>query len=321
MKATATQTHTFLYAGWNLIRERVEFDGAVSTNQYVWGLDLSGTPQGVGGVGGLLAILTPDSGLLTPAYDANGNITDLVDTNGAIAAHYEYDPFGNTVTQDGGQADANPYRFKTKYWDGETGFYYYGYRYYSPELGRWLNRDPIEEGGGLNIYCFVENQPIRYYDFLGSAFNVLPSPITLEKCGGVSQSFTFSGYNGVVVQLVGRSITQTKGTKVGNCCKDPRSASWSDQFYEIIDKVDTNNYYDQGDCSKGTVHYRFLAKPYNRIPDGFTRDEINPTGAGGLYYIGPPPPIAWGAKPGLYREINISWDCWTGNFRSQTEVH
>ena len=108
---------TFDYDGWNLIRERVEFDGAVSTNQYVWGLDLSQTLQGAGGVGGLLAILSPDSCLLAPAYDANGNITDLVDTNGSVVAHYEYDPYGNTIAQSGDQADANPFRFSSKYWD------------------------------------------------------------------------------------------------------------------------------------------------------------------------------------------------------------
>ena len=145
MKSTATQTNTFLYDSWNLIQERVEFDGAVSTNQYVWGLDLSGSLQGAGGVGGLLTILSPDSCLLTPAYDANGNVTDLVDTNGAVVAHYEYDPYGNTIAQSGDQADANPFRFSTKYWDGETGFYYYGYRFYSPQLGRWLSKDPLIE--------------------------------------------------------------------------------------------------------------------------------------------------------------------------------
>ena len=167
MKASATQTHTFLYDGWNLIRERVEFDGAVSTNQYVWGLDLSGTLQGAGGVGGLLAMLSPDSGLLTPAYDANGNITDLVDTNGAVVAHYEYDGFGNAIARSGAQADANPFRFSSKYWDGETGLYYYGYRFYSPDMGRWICRDPVGEEGGLNLCSFALNGPLDRFDPLG----------------------------------------------------------------------------------------------------------------------------------------------------------
>ena len=171
MKSTATQTNTFLYDSWNLIQERVEFDDAVSTNQYVWGLDLSGTLQGAGGVGGLFCWIegrdASPSHPFFPSYDANGNVTDLVDTNGAVVAHYEYDPYGNTIAQTGDQADANPYRFSSKYWDGETGFYYYGYRFYSPGLGRWLSRDPMEEDGGLNLYLFVENSLVGFWDYLG----------------------------------------------------------------------------------------------------------------------------------------------------------
>ena len=161
MKATATQTNTFLYDGWNLIREEIEA-GTPTSRSYVWGLDLSGTLQGAGGVGGLLVILSPDSGLLTPAYDANGNITDLVDTNGAVVAHYEYDPYGNSIAQSGIQADTNPFRFSSKYWDGETGFYYYGYRYYSPSIGRFLSRDPVEDAGFYpNLVLQVELAKLR----------------------------------------------------------------------------------------------------------------------------------------------------------------
>ena len=43
----------------------------------------------------------------------------------------------------------------------------YGYRYYSPEMGRWINRDPIGERGGYNVYAFVENQPVNKVDKLG----------------------------------------------------------------------------------------------------------------------------------------------------------
>ncbi len=150
MKATATQTNTFLYDGWNLVREDLGA-AAPSSRSYVWGLDLSQSLQGAGGVGGLLAILSPDSCLLSPAYDANGNVTDLVDTSGVVVAHYEYDPYGNTIAQSGDYADLNPLRFSSKYWDGETEFYYYGYRYYSPERGRWISSDPQNEIGSLNV--------------------------------------------------------------------------------------------------------------------------------------------------------------------------
>ena len=49
-------------------------------------------------------------------------------------------------------------RFSTKYYDAEAGLYYYGYRYYSPSLGRWISRDPIEEEGGVNLRLKIINQ-------------------------------------------------------------------------------------------------------------------------------------------------------------------
>ena len=48
-----------------------------------------------------------------------------------------------------------------------SGMFFYGFRYYDPVTGRWPNRDPIGENGGLNLYSFVGNNPIRWYDFLG----------------------------------------------------------------------------------------------------------------------------------------------------------
>ena len=130
MKATATQTNTFIYDAWNMVQESTVSGLQSHVSHFVWGLDLSGTLQGAGGVGGLLCWIEGRDGSPSrpffPSYDANGNITDLVDTNGAVVAHYEYDPYGNTISQSGAQADANPFRFSSKYWDGETGFYYYG---------------------------------------------------------------------------------------------------------------------------------------------------------------------------------------------------
>jgi RHS repeat-associated protein len=174
---TNVLTALYAYDGWNLVCEDRSDDPR--NNYYVWGLDLSGTSQGAGGVGGLLARVREEN-IPHPLYyagDANGNVTDLVDANGAVVAHYEYDPYGNNVAQSGDQADANPYRFSSKYWDGETGFYYYGHRFYSSNLGRWLNRDPIEERGGINLYGFIGNQPTTKIDALGNeAYRFWPQP-------------------------------------------------------------------------------------------------------------------------------------------------
>jgi RHS repeat-associated protein len=88
-------------------------------------------------------------------------------TNGNISAKYEYGPFGEVFCSVGDMAKVNPFQFSTKYTDNETDLLYYGYRYYSPALGRWLSRDPIEEQGGLNLYGFVNNDPVNKWDMLG----------------------------------------------------------------------------------------------------------------------------------------------------------
>jgi RHS repeat-associated protein len=55
----------------------------------------------------------------------------------------------------------------TKRTDAETGIIYFGYRFYLPNEGRWLNRDPIEEMGSLNLYQYVKNNPVGFVDPLG----------------------------------------------------------------------------------------------------------------------------------------------------------
>ena len=59
------------------------------------------------------------------------------------------------------------FRFSSEYHDSETNLVYYNYRYYSPELGRWLNRDPIDEMGGANLYGMVFNDTVNLWDYLG----------------------------------------------------------------------------------------------------------------------------------------------------------
>ena len=102
-------------------------------------------------------------------YDANGNVGQVIawasgyESASAYAWHadrlvarYEYDAYGDIIgpdfdadgdwTDDAGPfAATNPFRFSTKYWDDETGLGYWGYRYYSPRLGRWISRDLIGE--------------------------------------------------------------------------------------------------------------------------------------------------------------------------------
>jgi RHS repeat-associated protein len=135
---------------------------------YLWGLDLSGSLQGAGGVGGLVAVKLSSGTAHFAAYDGNGNVAGLVDgSSGAASALYEYGPFGETIRVTDTLSGTNPFHYSSKYTDIETDLVYYGYRYYNPSTGRWPNRDPIEEKGGRNLYGFLANNPISQVDPLG----------------------------------------------------------------------------------------------------------------------------------------------------------
>lgn len=181
-------TRKFIYDGWNLI---AELDGSNNLlHSYVWGTDLSGSMQGAGGVGGLLSMTVHSgatAGTYFYSYDGNGNVVALVNaTTGDIAARYEYGPFGELIRATGAMAFANPFRFSTKYTDNETDLVYYGYRFYNSATGRWLSRDPIEEQGGLNLYCFVGNDSLSRTDYLGESRNAPPSSIIGGGMGGIT---------------------------------------------------------------------------------------------------------------------------------------
>jgi RHS repeat-associated protein len=140
----------FVYGGWNVVEELTREGGSDTRRYFVWDLDLSQSLQIAGGVGGLLAMVDGAS-TYHYCFDANGNVGQLVNAaNGEVAAHYEFDPFGNIVAQNGSMADDNPFRFSTKYHDAETNLCFYGHRYYSADVGRWISRDQLGEAGGLN---------------------------------------------------------------------------------------------------------------------------------------------------------------------------
>ncbi|HXC35673.1 MAG TPA: RHS repeat-associated core domain-containing protein, partial [Candidatus Acidoferrales bacterium] len=180
-------TNRYVYDGWNLIAIVNPQSSVVQS--FMWGNDLSGYPQGAGGVGGLLEVSYHGAATTNSfvAFDGNGNVAALVNAaDGTVAATYEYGPFGETIRDDGPMAKVNPLQFSTKFED-ESGLFYYGYRYYNASSGRWLSRDPIREEAGINLYACVFNQPIDGADsdglsdigiFGNGNINVNTAPVT-----------------------------------------------------------------------------------------------------------------------------------------------
>jgi RHS repeat-associated protein len=135
------------------IQERDELNSV--TREYTWGLNKGG------GIGGLLA-MNAGGQEYSYLYDGKGNVSAILDSNQVIVAKYRYDAFGNLKEQ-AGSLD-QPFMFSTKRYFSDLGLSYYGYRFYSPEIGKWMSRDPIGEAGGLNLYGFVQNNPVNFVD-------------------------------------------------------------------------------------------------------------------------------------------------------------
>ena len=169
---TAITDTKYLYDGWNLVAEFNAISTLTLTKIYTWGLDLTGSLTASGGVGGLIQIYDASaSKTLLPTYDGNGNVAALLnaETGGTLTleAAYEYDPFGNLLRNEGSYAATNTFRFSSKFVDLESGLTYFGYRFYSPSMGRFINQDPISESGGLNLYGFCSNNSVNSWDYLG----------------------------------------------------------------------------------------------------------------------------------------------------------
>src|SRR5437899_12124054 len=99
--------------------------------------------------------------------DGNGNVTTMVNAQQIVVAKYIYDPFGNILAKSGPLADANLYRFSSQEYHQNSGLLLYLYRAYDPNLQRFINRDPIEELAGINLYGFVGNDPVNAFDRFG----------------------------------------------------------------------------------------------------------------------------------------------------------
>ncbi|WP_149888631.1 RHS repeat-associated core domain-containing protein [Akkermansia sp. BIOML-A6] len=159
-------------------------------------------------------------------HDALKNVTSLFDDQQARRARYEYAPFGALLTAQGDMAQDNRFRFSCEYADDELGLVYYNYRHLNPADGRWINRDPIQEQGGWNIYGFIKNSPKNMFDILGlecADVFLLPPEWLKEFNQAWKDSFNKDGtvteQGGSIIRPaggIGSSIRRGKGNDSGS---------------------------------------------------------------------------------------------------------
>lgn len=124
--------------------------------------------------------------------DAQGNIIALIDSNGNKVVQYIYDAWGNhSISGDEVLGNLNPFRYRSYYYDTETGLYYLQTRYYDPETGRFISQDSVEYAdpesiNGLNLYAYCGNNPVMRIDPTGTfLFSFLIAVLAGALIGGL----------------------------------------------------------------------------------------------------------------------------------------
>ncbi len=225
--------------------------------------------EGAGGIGGLLSRSHGYSAgnWSTHNYyhaDGNGNVTYLVNSSQTRSASYRYDPYGNALIASellshlGGIP--NTYRFSSKLLDLKSGLYYYGCRWYVPNVQRWLNRDPLGEFGGINLYGYVLNSPVGSIDPSG-----LAQICVSASCAEVD----LSGFS-YVAEEEPHAPGQAQPKPVLRKLPNPGECVTADAVYEPGKATKVSNCGGRAiDCSKGKPVFNYApCVPFDIEHDG-----------------------------------------------------
>ncbi len=122
-------------------------------------------------------------------WDLTKNVTEVFGPAGYIRTTYTYTPYGEaTATGDVTQ----PFTWSSEYADEELALIYYNYRHYNPADGRWINRDPIAEQGGWNLYCLLHNY-LSSVDCLGKEEFTIEERLESLSGLGIGAEITYRG--------------------------------------------------------------------------------------------------------------------------------
>ena len=168
----------FIYDGWDLIEERNGSGTVLAT--YVHGVRQDE-----------ILTRTTSSGTVYYHHNALGSVTDLTNASGTVIEKYRYDAYGNPSITDGSgnllttSAYGNRFLFTGREFLAEVNLYDYRNRVYSPDLGRFLQTDPLRfSAGDVNIYRYCGNNPVNLIDGLGESPNWSTVGSGLIQTGG-----------------------------------------------------------------------------------------------------------------------------------------
>ena len=185
-------TTNFLYDGLNVVQE---LTGTTPVANLITGLGIDET-----------LLRTDSAGARSFLTDGLGSSVALTDSAGTVLSEYTYEPFGKTTAN--GVTSTNAFKYTGREDDG-TGLYYYRARYYHPSLQRFISQDPIGfDGGDVNLYAYVSNDPVNFYDPEGESAAAVAGAIAEGAAqGGAGAAFgvgakAFGGVIGSVAEWI-----------------------------------------------------------------------------------------------------------------------
>jgi RHS repeat-associated protein len=224
-----------------------------------------------------------------------------------------------------------------------TALYYYGYRFYDPELGRWVNRDPVGERGGINLYVAMVNATINMSDAMGQSASGPPRPFLSDLstalrrpdlvgwCGVFSRAIKWNLHpRASDVNAIGYVVQEMYFSRtIWNCDGSIRKDA-DDHYWEAF-RMQGGYDYTGGDhwnlpgggaCSRGVVKWFGDASYFHLWQPGMPPwqiDEDDDHPSNGLPYLDPPAPLLPSpSSDTVSRFLEISWDCCSG--MEKTEV-
>ena len=162
--------------------------------------------------------------------DHLGSIREMTDVNGTVVARYDYDPWGRSTTVIG--TTKPDFNFTGLYQHAKSALDLATYRAYDPDLGRWLNRDPIGENGGPNLYGYVRNNPLNAIDPLG-----LEADIYITRTSRDAPPVVIVYENG---RYLGAYVGNSIDGGLANSDYRPGTRGPADGVYELRPRTDYN---------------------------------------------------------------------------------
>ncbi len=301
VKETVTARHSYIYTGGQLAQESITTtvtpaDGTVaSVTDTVSATVGSANVSANGSIGSTNTAENSTTTIETLyyAYDANGipmsltytdaqgttttyyyatniqgDVTAILDTTATPVVEYTYDAWGNTLTITGTLADtlgkANSLRYRGYVYDTETGLYYLQSRYYSPQMGRFINADDYPSTGqgltGNNMFAYCGNNPIVRKDDCGAFWHIIGGAVVGAIAGGIIKAASNL--------LAGEEITSGIGTAMlAGAISGGLAASGVGLIGQVVGNAAismTNNAVDQVVENKGFSNF----DPVSMVVDG-----------------------------------------------------